>query len=277
MATLYIVATPIGNLKDITLRAIDTLAKVDMVAAEDTRVTQKLFSAHGISTPLISYHQHNIEQRDNELLSRLKEGSDIALVTDAGTPLISDPGHSIVSLCRQYNILVVPIPGACAAITALCANDFNVTRYFFEGFLPPKQSARRQRLQLICGYSQAIIFYEAKHRIVDMLKDLLAIVGDSRRVMIARELTKMHEQILSGDIADIISQFDESIACKGEFVVLLDGAKDDPKSSEEEKKMRLLFASVTTTMSHTDAVKLARQLSDLPKNTLYQIASEYYK
>lgn len=277
MATLYIVATPIGNLKDITLRAIDTLAKVDMVAAEDTRVTQKLFSAHGISTPLISYHQHNIEQRDNELLSRLKEGSDIALVTDAGTPLISDPGHSIVSLCRQYNILVVPIPGACAAITALCANDFNVTRYFFEGFLPPKQSARRQRLQLICGYSQAIIFYEAKHRIVDMLKDLLAIVGDSRRVMIARELTKMHEQILSGDIADIISQFDDSIVCKGEFVVLLDGAKDDSKSSEEEKKMRLLFASVTTAMSHTDAVKLARQLSDLPKNTLYQIASEYYK
>ncbi len=147
MATLYIVATPIGNLKDITLRALDILEKVALVAAEDTRVTKKLFSAHGISTPLISYHQHNASQRDPQLLLELEQGRDIALVTDAGTPLVSDPGHSLVAACCQHGVGIVPIPGACAAITALSVNDFNITRFSFEGFLPPKRSARTSRLQ----------------------------------------------------------------------------------------------------------------------------------
>lgn len=276
MATLYIVATPIGNLKDITLRALETLAMVDIVAAEDTRVTQKLFNAHGISTQLVSYHQHNTDLRDQELLTALKQGKNIALVTDAGTPLISDPGHTIVPLSRQNNIDVIPIPGACAAITALCVNDFNITRYVFEGFLPSKKSARIQRLQAICLGSQAIIFYEAKHRIQAMLEDLLKVCKD-RRVIIARELTKMHEQITSGLISEVIKQFEENtIPSKGEFVVILEGAPDSVNADLEEQKMRLLFKNVAANMSHKDAVNLAKQLSDLPKNTLYQIASEYY-
>lgn len=277
MATLYIVATPIGNLKDITLRAIDTLTKVDIVAAEDTRVAQKLFVAHGIDTPLISYHQHNFTQRDPELLLHLHQGKDIALITDAGTPLISDPGHSIVSLCRQENISVTPLPGPCAAITALCANDFNISRYFFEGFLPPKHSARIHRLEILSRYPHAVIFYESKHRILEMLEDLQTVCGPGRRVMIARELTKMHEQIVSGQLSTVIQQLNEnSIVKKGEFVVILEGKREESVSDEDVDKMRLLFASVASIMSHKDAVRLAKSLSGLPKNKLYEIASEYY-
>ena len=277
MATLYVVATPIGNLKDITLRALDTLAKVDIIASEDTRVALKLLSAHGITTPLISYHQHNVEQRDPELLSTLQQGKDIALITDAGTPLISDPGHTIVSLCRQHNIEIIPIPGACAAVTALSANDFNITRYFFEGFLPAKHSARIQRVRVLCDYPQALIFYEAKHRIQAMLEDLRAVCGDDRRVMIARELTKMHEQIVSGPLLEVIEQFsDNTIPSKGEFVVVLEGALHDAHTDQAIEKMRLLFEKIAPTMSHKDAVKLAQEISGLPKNSLYEIASEYY-
>jgi len=277
LSTLYIVATPIGNLKDITLRALETLAMVDIVAAEDTRVTQKLLNAHGVSTQLISYHQHNLEQRDKELLSELQHGKNIALVTDAGTPLISDPGHTIVSLCRQNNIDVIPIPGACAAITALCVNDFNITRYAFEGFLPTKKSARIQRLETLCAYSQAVIYYEAKHRIRDMLEDLQSVCGTERRVIIARELTKIHEQIISGSISSVRKQFDESsIPVKGEFVVVVEGTTDSKQVNLEEQKVRILFENIAAYMSHKDSVRLAREISDLPKNTLYEIASEYY-
>ena len=250
---------------------------VDIVAAEDTRVTQKLLNAHGVSTQLISYHQHNLEQRDTELLSELQHGKNIALVTDAGTPLISDPGHTIVSLCRQNNIDVIPIPGACAAITALCVNDFNITRYAFEGFLPTKKSARIQRLETLCAYSQAVIYYEAKHRIRDMLEDLQSVCGACRRVIIARELTKIHEQIVSGSISSVRKQFDESsIPIKGEFVVVVEGATDSKQVNFEEQKVRILFENIAAYMSHKDSVRLAREISDLPKNTLYEIASEYY-
>ena len=277
MATLYIVATPIGNLKDITLRALETLSSVDIVAAEDTRVAKKLFSAHGITTPLISYYQHNVSQRDPELLSMLRQGKDIALITDAGTPLISDPGHTIVSLCRQHHIEIVPIPGACASITALSVNDLNITRYFFEGFLPPKHAARIQRLQKICTFPHAVIFYEAKHRIKSVLDDLQSVCGPERRVMVARELTKMHEQITSGKLIEVIKDFTQNnIPCKGEFVIVLESASENEQAKLEEQKMRILFSSVCSQMSHKDAVRLACELSDLPKNTLYEIASEYY-
>ena len=277
MATLYIVATPIGNLKDITLRALETLAKVDIIAAEDTRVAQKLLHAHNLATPLISYHQHNASQRDAELLAQLQQGKNIALITDAGTPLISDPGHSIVSLCRQNQVDVVPIPGACAAVAALCINDFSITRYFFEGFLPAKHSARIQRLQTVCVYPQAIVFYEAKHRISAMLHDLCEVCGEQRRVMVARELTKLHEQIVSGTLGEVIQQLEgDDIPNKGEFVIVLEGAAHSEDTDAELEKMRLLFEAVSSTMSHKDAVKLAALLSGLPKNTLYQVASEYY-
>ena len=277
MATLYIVATPIGNLKDITLRALETLAKVDIIAAEDTRMAKKLLHAHNLATPLISYHQHNAPQRDAELIAELQQGKKIALITDAGTPLISDPGHSIVSLCRKNHIQVIPIPGACAAVAALCVNDFSITRYFFEGFLPAKHSARIQRLQTVCVYPQAIIFYEAKHRILAMLNDLSDVCGSQRRVMIARELTKLHEQIVSGSLGEVIQQLeDDSIPTKGEFVIVLEGATQNKDTDAELEKMRILFNKVSVLMSRKDAVQLACLLSGLPKNMLYEVAGEYY-
>ena len=277
MATLYIVATPIGNLKDITLRALETLEKVELVAAEDTRVAQKLFTAHGISTTLISYHQHNAEQRDTQLLSSLQQGKDIALITDAGTPLVSDPGHSLVTLCRQQDIVVTPIPGACASVTALSVNDLNISRYSFEGFLPPKQSARRHYLQEISKSPRASILYEAKHRIIDVLEDMLAIFGPERRVMIARELTKIHEQVISGDIKHILSKFaDQTIPLKGEFVLIVEGDHGEISKQADEQNVRMLFSKVASVLTHKDAVELAKNLSSIPKNTLYDIASEYY-
>lgn len=278
LATLYIVATPIGNLKDITIRALETLDNVDIVASEDTRVAKKLLNAHGISTPLISYHQHNSQQRDSQFLHDLQQGKDIALITDAGTPLVSDPGHTLVTLCRENNIHVVPIPGACAAMTALSVNDLNITRYCFEGFLPPKQSSRQQYLNdLLANSQRAIILYEAKHRIIELLEDVHTVFGPQRRVMIARELTKMHEQIVSGEIQEILQQFrEQEIPCKGEFVVIIQGDSGSAQHVLDEKNMRLLFAKVAPIMSHKDAVELAKRLSSLSKNTLYDLASEYY-
>ena len=278
MATLYIVATPIGNLKDITIRALETLENVDIVASEDTRVAKKLFNAHGISTPLISYHQHNSQQRDSELLAELQQDKDIALITDAGTPLVSDPGHSLVALCRDNNIRVVPLPGACASVTALSVNDLNITRYSFEGFLPPKQSSRKQYLnELLINSRRAIILYEAKHRILELLEDVSSVFGPERRVMIARELTKMHEQIISGSVQEIVENFhNQTIPSKGEFVVIIQGDSGSTQDGLDEQNMRLLFAKVAPVMSHKDAVELAIKLSGMPKNRLYDIASEYY-
>lgn len=277
MAILYIVATPIGNLKDITLRALETLQNVALVAAEDTRVAKKLFSAHGITTPLISYHQHNASQRDPQMLLELEQGKDIALITDAGTPLVSDPGHSLVAICRQQGVEVVPIPGACASIAALSVNDFNITRFSFEGFLPPKRSARLSRLQQLSFSEHATILYEAKHRIVALLEDVQSTFGPERKLMIARELTKMHEQIVSGEVQQLLAQLkNETIMLKGEFVVLINGADGSAQNDIDLQNMRLLFSKVVSVMSHRDAVSLAMSLTSLPKNTLYDLASEYY-
>ncbi len=278
MATLYIVATPIGNLKDITLRALETLENVALVAAEDTRVAKKLFAAHGISTPLISYHQHNVQQRDPQLLLEIEQDKDIALITDAGTPLISDPGHSLVAMCRQHGVDVVPIPGACASIAAISVNDFNITRFSFEGFLPPKHSARISRLEQLSLCQHATVLYEAKHRIVALLEDVQSIFGPDRQLMIARELTKLHEQIVSGSVSQLLMQLkNEEIALKGEFVIVIEGADSRAQNETDLQNMRLLFSKVSSVMSHREAVSLAMTLTSLPKNTLYDLASEYYR
>ena len=278
MATLYIVATPIGNLKDITLRALEVLNHVQLVAAEDTRVAKKLFAAHGISAELISYHQHNANQRDSQLVSMLCEGKDIALVTDAGTPLISDPGHSLVALCREHEIDVIPVPGVSALTTALSVNDFSISRFCFEGFLPPKHSARRQKLKQLCTSPYATVLYEAKHRIVDFLQDIESVFGPHRRIMVARELTKLHEQCVSGEVQEIIAKFkNELIPCKGEFVVILEADDGSEQIQAELQNVRSLFEKLAGVVSHKDAVDLAKSISSLPKNTLYDLASEYYQ
>ena len=278
MAILYIVATPIGNLKDITLRALETLNEVDIIAAEDTRVAKKLLTAHGINKPLVSYHQHNAAQRDLEILKKLQSGQNVALVTDAGTPLISDPGNSLVALCHDNNIQVVPVPGVSAAITALSVNDFNVGKFTFEGFLPPKKSARVERLKRLALVDHAIILYEAKHRVIELLEDIEETFGPDRKMMIARELTKIHEQIIGGTVKQIIERFQEqTIPCKGEFVILLQGDNGSASERVEEEKMRILFSKIATVLTHKDAVELGKSLSSLQKNALYNLASEFYK
>jgi 16S rRNA (cytidine1402-2'-O)-methyltransferase len=277
VAILYIVATPIGNLKDITLRALETLDSVDLIAAEDTRVAKKLLTAHGINKPVISYHQHNCAQRDPEILAKLKAGQNSALITDAGTPLVSDPGHSLVTLCRANGIRVVPVPGVSAAIASLSVNDFNASKFIFEGFLPPKKSARVQRLKKLSILDYLIILYEAKHRVIDLLEDVQSTFGPGRNIMVAREITKLHEQIISGTVEQIIEKFkDQTIPCKGEFVILLQGDDGSLSRQLEEDKIRMLFSKITPVMAHRDAVEIGMLMSTLQKNSLYSLASEYY-
>ena len=278
MSTLYIVATPIGNLKDITLRALEILHQVDLVAAEDTRVAKKLFNANGVSTDLISYHQHNANQRDPQIVAALKEGKQVALISDAGTPLISDPGHSIVTSCLEHGFKVVPIPGASALVTALSVNSFNISRFCFEGFLPAKRAARVSKLNELSTSPYATVVYEAKHRIEDLLKDVSTVYGVDRQIIIARELTKMHEQIVSGNIQSVHEQFQNgTIPCKGEFVVILQGDDGSAKKQQEIANIKLLFSKVCNSLTHKDALELALSFSSLPKNTLYDLASEYYQ
>ena len=277
MATLYIVATPIGNLKDITLRALDILNSVDVIAAEDTRVAKKLLTAHGISTPLISYHQHNAVQQGKAILAGLEQGQNTALITDAGTPLISDPGHSLLELCRTRGISVTPVPGPSAIIAALSVNGINVNRFCFEGFLPPKHAARIQRLQQLCCDSRGLILFEAKHRIIEVLQDISSVFGPDRTLMIARELTKIHEQIVADSVSNLLQSFENgTIPCKGEFVIICQGDDGRALQDIEMVRMRNLFGKVSAVLSHKDAVTLAQSLSNLPKNTLYKLATEFY-
>lgn len=278
MTTLYIVATPIGNLKDITLRAIEILRQVDLVAAEDSRVARKLFNAHAISTPIISYHQHNAGRRDQQILAALNEGRQAALISDAGTPLISDPGHSIVALCFQYGFRVVPVPGASALIAALSVNGFNISRFCFEGFLPPAQAARLARLKELAVRPYASAVYEAKHRMGALLADVLSAFGAGRKIIIARELTKRHEQIVCGEAQMLIDQWQAgTIPCRGEFVVIFQGDDGRVKQQQEIDNVRFLFKKAAACLTHKDALELALKFSCLPKNTLYDLAGEYYR
>ena len=238
----------------------------------------KLFNAHAISTPVISYHQHNASQRDRQILTALNKGQQVALISDAGTPLISDPGHSIVALCFQHHFRVVPVPGACALVAALSVNGFNVNRFCFEGFLPPRPAARLARLHELASRPCASAVYEAKHRMEALLADVLATFGADRKIIIARELTKRHEQIVCGDVQTLIAQWQAgTIPRQGEFVVILQGDDGSIKKQQEIADMRLLFKKVAGCLTHRDALELALKLSSLPKNILYDLAGEYYR
>jgi 16S rRNA (cytidine1402-2'-O)-methyltransferase len=221
MGTLFVVATPIGNLGDISKRALEILQKVDLVACEDTRETIKLLNHFGIQKPLTSYHEFNEEKKAEELAQKLAANSDIALVSDAGTPAISDPGYRLVRLCRLRGIEVVPIPGASAAITALSASGIPSDEFMFVGFLPPKTQARRQKLASIVNVSCTLILYEAPHRIETTLADAQDVLGD-REVCVAREITKLHEEFLLGRISEVRTK----IKPLGEFVVVIAGATE---------------------------------------------------
>ena len=223
--TLYIVATPIGNLKDITYRAVETLEKVDWIAAEDTRHTSKLLQALGMHRPLISLHDHNEQARMGQLLEKLKQGETGALVSDAGTPLINDPGFHMVKLLRQEGINVVPIPGPSAVITALCAAGLPTNRFSYEGFLPAKAQKRINVLTELKDDTRTLVFYESPHRLMDTLPALLEVFGANRQMSVGRELTKTYEQFVSGSVEEVLAYFTaHSDKVRGEFVLMVMGA-----------------------------------------------------
>ena len=223
---LYLVGTPIGNLEDITLRAIRTLKEVDLIACEDTRQTQKLLNHHGIPTRTISYHEHNEMTRAAELVKELEEGVRIALVTDAGTPGISDPGFRLISLAIRHYIRVVPIPGASAFLSALIASGLPAESFRFSGFLPAKRGQRRETLESIKDSARTQIFYEAPHRIKDTLEDIVEVVGAERHVVIAREVTKIHEEFLRATAVDLQQVLNERGELKGEITLLIGKAQE---------------------------------------------------
>lgn len=231
--TLYLVATPIGNLEDITFRAIRILKEVDLIAAEDTRQTLKLLNYYEINKPLISYHRHNEEVKQEILIQKLKDGQNIALVSDAGTPVISDPGEVIVKEALKENIKVIPIPGACALINALIASGLDTKEFSFYGFLSLNKKLRKEKLQEIRKENKTIILYEAPHKLTSTLKDLSEILED-RKIVVARELTKIHEEFLSGTASEILENYKEP---KGEHIILIEGS-NIKEETEEQKNIK---------------------------------------
>ena len=226
---LYLVATPIGNLEDITYRALNILKEVDFIAAEDTRHTLKLLNHFDIQKPMISYYEHNIRERGEKIIERIKTGKNAALVSDAGTPAISDPGEDLVKLCIEEGIRVVPVPGAVAGINALIASGISTKRFSFEGFLSVNKKSRIDHLEAVKESEYTLIFYEAPHKLLNTLKDMLKYFGN-RKITVARELTKKFEEFLYTDLENAISHFEE-IQPKGEFVIIVEGNFSEKKTS----------------------------------------------
>lgn len=269
---MYIVATPIGNMGDMTERAQKTLTEVDVIAVEDTRRSGQLLRNFEISTPMISVHEHNERQICASLLDRIENGESIALISDAGTPLLSDPGYFLVNQARERDISVVPIPGVSAVITALSVAGLPTDRFVFEGFLPAKTTARQQKLDKLKDNTRTLIFYEAPHRIVEMLKDCQLVFGGQRKVVLARELTKTFETV-HGDVLDALIQWVEADENqkKGEFVVLVQGAEareDTGIDAESERILLILLKDLPV----KQAAALAASITGLKKNALYQYA-----
>lgn len=223
-STLYLVATPIGNLEDISLRALRTLKEVDLIACEDTRRTARLLNHYRIATPYESHHEHNEARHTRRILALLQEGKSVALVSDAGTPLLSDPGYALVSACRKEGIPVVPVPGASAAVVALTASGLPTDSFLFEGFLPPRKGLRRKRLQEIASVPATLVFYEAPHRLLAMLEDMIEVLGE-RRACLARELTKVHEEWMRGTLPEILAALRFRPQIQGEITLIVDRGK----------------------------------------------------
>lgn len=272
MNALYIVATPIGNLNDISQRAIETLRSVDLIAAEDTRHSKRLLDHFGIKAEMISLHEHNEEQRIRSLLEQLQHKKSIALISDAGTPLISDPGYRLVQAVRAAGFKVIPIPGACALITALSAAGLPSAQFIFEGFLSPKASARKKQLENLKHESRTIIFYEAPHRILDLTEDMLSVLGAERYVVLARELTKTFETIHGANLSELREWLvQDPNQQKGEFVVLVAGAEettDDNTEANTQRILEILLSELPT----SQAIQLATKITGAKKNKLYELA-----
>lgn len=271
-ATLFVVATPIGNLGDMSQRALDVLSRADLIAAEDTRHSSRLTQHFGIRTRLVSYHDFSTRSREDSILAELQAGRTVALISDAGTPLISDPGYALVARARELGIAVVPVPGACALTAALSAAGLPTDRFVFEGFPPHKSGARRQMFEALASEQRTLVFYESPHRIADSVQDMCDLFGADRQAVICRELTKTWETIYGDSLQGLCDWLaaDDNHR-RGEFVVLVHGApapETDALSAETERHLRILLEELPV----KQAAALAARLSGLKKNALYKRA-----
>jgi 16S rRNA (cytidine1402-2'-O)-methyltransferase len=268
LGTLYVVATPIGNLEDITLRALRVLREADLIACEDTRQTRKLLDHFAISKPSVSYHDHNELARAEELVQKLQNGANIALVSDAGTPLISDPGYRLVEAATRVGIPVVPIPGPSAAIAALAASGLPTDAFRFCGFLPPKSTQRRKLIEGLKAETATLIFYEAPHRVLDALDDVAALMG-ARPVVVAREITKLHEEFLRGTAAEVRARLADRAMVRGEITLLI-GKADHIEVDDVplEEAVRELEGKGVARM---DAIKQVAKARGISKRECYRV------
>lgn len=270
--TLYLIATPIGNLEDITHRAIRLLGEVDVIACEDTRHTNKLLRHYGINTRTISYHEHNERERALELIERLKSGADVAVVSDAGTPGISDPGFRLARIAIDNDVPVVPVPGASALISALVASGLPTDEFFFGGFLPARSGARRARLAELRSIAATLIFYEAPHRIAASLRDAQELLGE-RQAVVARELTKIHEEIARGSLSELAAQFSSAESARGEMVLIIDRTVM-PSETARDKSVANLATLVmefeAEGLDHRAALKKAARELGLSRDEAYR-------
>ncbi|UDG81263.1 Ribosomal RNA small subunit methyltransferase I [Candidatus Profftia lariciata] len=268
--TLYIVPTPIGNYEDITKRALNTLEAVSLIAAEDTRNTKNLLKYFDINTNLCALHDHNEHKKTNKLIIKLQDGHSIALVSDAGTPLINDPGYYLVQRCYAVGIRVIPLPGACAAITALCASGISSNRFCYEGFLPVKTQLRKKKLLSLLEESRTIIFYESTHRLIESLKDIIEIMGHDRYIVLARELTKRWENIYGASAEKLLNWIlEDDMRRRGEMVLIIQG---NHKSSKNIIGVKALYtlALLQKELSLKTAITLVAKIYGIKKNILYQ-------
>ena len=269
---LYVVATPIGNLGDISARALQVLREVALIAAEDTRHSRQLLQHFGISTPLLSLHEHNEQSRIPQLLSHLSQGKSLALISDAGTPLLSDPGFQLLRSLREQGLRAVPIPGPSSLLAALSVAGLPTDRFVFEGFLPAKAGARRHRLEFLAPEERTLAFFESSHRIQASLRDMAEVFGADRRAVIARELTKVFEEIHGATLAELCDWLAAvEHRCRGEFVILVQGA---PPAAAPELEPRRLLAALLEALPIKRAVAVAARLTDIKKNRLYDLALE---
>ena len=269
MSKLYVVGTPIGNLSDFSPRAIDTLKNVDFIAAEDTRVTLKLLTHFGIQKPLVSYYEHNIREKGEYILGRIENGESCAIVTDAGMPCISDPGEDLVRLCAERGIEINVVPSPTAAMSALAISGLPTARFSFEGFLSVTNKQRRAHLEEVKGFKRTLIFYEAPHKLIYTLKDMLDAFGD-RKIALCRELTKIHEEVLRGKISDMIAYY-ENKPPKGEYVLVIEGAAEEEASDEITLDMAVAMAQklISDGVKSSDAAKEIAKKTKFSKSEIY--------
>ena len=269
--TLYLVATPIGNLADMSERALKVLSEVDFIAAEDTRNTQRLLTYFGISRPLVSYHEHNKAERGEKLVERILAGESCALVTDAGTPAISDPGADLVRLCAERGVTVSSIPGACASIVALTLSALPTERFGFEGFLPVPSKERKKRLDALLREDRTMLFHEAPHKLRTTLDDMRKAFGDDRKITLCRELTKLNEEIIRTTLGGACKLYDEREP-KGEYVLVVEGTSKEESLPETELTIEAQVEYyMNNGMSKMDAIKATAKSRGIPKNDVYKL------